>query len=205
MKPIIFIGGGGHLLSLLDVIPDNTKVTGYADIRRNENLSIEFLGKDCDVLKNYKNTDVDVHISFVYAEKVCLEKRKQIIDLYKDYQKASIIADTAIISSKTSIGEGCAIMDGSIVKAIEIGKNTIINTGAIVEHGCRVGDNVLVASGAIICGDVEIGDDCIIGAGAVLRDGIKVCSGSVIGLGAIVTKDIIKSGVYVGNPAKRIK
>ena len=41
-----------------------------------------------------------------------------------------------------------------------------------------------------------------IGAGTVIRDGITIADDVIIGCRSVVTKNIIKAGVYFGNPVK---
>lgn len=205
MKPIIFIGGGGHAQSVLCAMPKSTSVAGYADVHANEKLAIAYLGSDEEVLKQYAPNEYDVHVTFVYAGDVNMELRKKIIAKYAGYTHAAIITEHALVTSNVQLGEGVCVLEKAVVKADKVGKDTVINTGAIVEHGCAVGENCLVATGAIICGDVKIGNDCLIGAGAIIRDGVTICDKVVIGLGAIVTKDINEPGTYVGGPAKRAK
>ena len=86
-----------------------------------------------------------------------------------------------------------------------IGKFSVINTGAIIEHDVRIGTNTFVGPGAIICGGVTIGDDCYIGAGAKIRNNSSITSGTTIGMGAVVTKDISHEGTYTGCPAKKVQ
>jgi len=204
LKPIILIGGGGHAQSVLSAMSNQTNIIGYADLQANEKLGITYLGTDDKVISTLSPNDYDVHITFVYAGEVNLHLRESIIRKYADYCHATLVAPSAI-TQNVHIGKGACIMENVVIKANEIGRDTIINTGAIVEHGCVIGSNVLVATGAIICGDVRVGDNCIIGAGAIIRDGISICADTIIGVGAVVVKDITESGTYVGNPAKRIK
>jgi carbonic anhydrase/acetyltransferase-like protein (isoleucine patch superfamily) len=56
-------------------------------------------------------------------------------------------------------------------------------------HGCTIGNRVLVGIGAIVLDGVEVADDVIIGAGSVVTPGKRLESG----------------GLYVGNPARRIR
>lgn len=205
MKPIIFIGGGGHAQSVLCAMPNSTNVAGYADVHVNDKLAIAYLGSDEEVLKHYAPNEYDVHMTFVYAGDVNMELRKKIIAKYAGYKHATIVSEHALVTPNVQLGEGVCVLEKAVVKADEVGKDTVVNTGAIVEHGCTVGENCLVATGAIICGDVKIGNDCLIGAGAIIREGVTICDNVVIGLGAIVTKDINEPGTYVGNPAKRVK
>jgi acetyltransferase-like isoleucine patch superfamily enzyme len=46
-----------------------------------------------------------------------------------------------------------------------------------------------------------IGNRVSIGSNATILP-VKICDDVVIGAGAVVTKDITKSGFYVGNPAR---
>jgi acetyltransferase-like isoleucine patch superfamily enzyme len=34
---------------------------------------------------------------------------------------------------------------------------------------------------------------------------VKICDDVVVGAGAVVTKDIVKPGIYAGNPAKILR
>jgi acetyltransferase-like isoleucine patch superfamily enzyme len=48
-----------------------------------------------------------------------------------------------------------------------------------------------------------IGNHVSIGSNATILP-VNICDHVVIGAGAVVTKDIIKPGKYVGNPARRL-
>ncbi|NOT86206.1 MAG: hypothetical protein HOP02_15830 [Methylococcaceae bacterium] len=58
--------------------------------------------------------------------------------------------------------------------------NSIINTGAIVEHDWRIGAHVHIARGVVLSGGVEVGDHVHIGTGAIVIQGIKIGAGSVV-------------------------
>ena len=49
MKGVILIGGGGHALSLLEIIKDRNIIVGYSDIKPNALLPIPYLGTDEDI------------------------------------------------------------------------------------------------------------------------------------------------------------
>ena len=83
--------------------------------------------------------------------------------------------------------KGVQIMDRAVINpGASIGENTLINTGAIVEHDCRVGRHCHIAPGAILCGEVTIGDGTHIGAGAVILQGCTVGPGCVVPAGETV-------------------
>ncbi len=54
-----------------------------------------------------------------------------------------IISIDAVVDQSAEICEGTVIMPGAIINpGTNIGKNCIINTGAIIDHDCTTGDHV---------------------------------------------------------------
>jgi len=104
------------------------------------------------------------------------------------------------------IGMGTIICPGAqILASAVIGRFCIINVNANVHHDCVLGNFVTISPGAVICGNVEIGDETFIGANATVIEKVKICSNVIIGAGSVVIKDITEPGIYVGNPARKIK
>ncbi|MDD5929229.1 MAG: DapH/DapD/GlmU-related protein [Spirochaetales bacterium] len=201
MKKVILIGGGGHALSLLEMLDDISLFAGYCDCKINEKMPIPYLGTDEDVLKSYSPNEYEIHHAVVYADKVNLELRKSIIEKFSVFSEKTIYAPTAIVSSNSIIGDGCAIFHKVVLNRCKLGLNSIINTSSIIEHDSELGNNVFVASGSIICGGVKIGNNVFIGAGSIIRDEITIADDVIIGMGSVVTKNITKAGIYIGNPA----
>lgn len=205
MKKTILIGGGGHALSLLETLSDYSQIAGYADNQPSSLMPIPYLGTDEDIIASYSPDEYDIQVTLVYTSEVNLQLRKKILDRYKQYDNHIFIAKTAVVTSHSEIEQGCAIMEKAIVNRSKLHNNTIVNTGAIIEHGCTIGSNCFIGPGAILCGGVTIGDNTLIGAGAIIRDDVAIASDTVIGMGSIITKNINDSGVYAGNPFRKIK
>jgi len=74
-----------------------------------------------------------------------------------------------------------------------------------LEHETEVGDHNHISVNATLCGRVKLGNLCFIGAGSVVIDKIKICDNVVLGANSVVIEDITEPGVYVGNPARKIK
>lgn len=201
MKTIL-VGGGGHALSLLETLSDYEYITGYADIKPSEQMPIPYLGNDEDVLAKYFPDEYDIQVTLVYTSAVNLQLRKRIIERYKNYFYHTFVASTALVTEHAVLGDGCVVMEKAVVNRSELGKNTVINTGAIIEHGCKIGGNCFIGPGTIICGGVTIGDNTLIGAGAIVRDDVFITSDCTIGMGSLVTKDIKNTGVYHGQPVR---
>ncbi|MDE6508608.1 MAG: transferase, partial [Muribaculaceae bacterium] len=143
-----------------------------------------------------------IHISLVWGSEGDMSLRRKLIERYRHQPTETLVASTAVITPHSSIGTGCAVMHRAVINGASIGDYSIVNTGAIIEHGVILGENVFVGPGAVICGNAVIGNDCIIGAGAIIKNGVSIVAGTVIGLGAAVISDVTVSGVYSGIPAK---
>ncbi len=74
-----------------------------------------------------------------------------------------------------------------------------------IGHNCYIGENTVMAAGVILNGGVSVGNNCWFGSGSLVKNHVSICDDVVIGMGAVVIKDIIESGIYVGNPAKYLK
>ncbi len=201
--PVALIGGGGHAQSLCGSNP-GALPAAYVDLRCNPALDIAYFGNDEAFLSQSDPFRWQVHIALVGIGAQALRKRRDIIDRYKGFTPATIIAGDASVAPASDIAPGCAVLRRAVVNGSAIGAHTVINTGAIVEHGCSIGSNCFIGSGAVICGDVTIGDDTFIGAGAIVRNGLSIPPATTIGMGAVVTGSITVPGTYVGNPARMI-
>lgn len=113
-------------------------------------------------------------------------------------------------------------------KSLSIGKYSFVNINCFMD-GCapiKIGDNVRIGSYAkLLTGThtinsgvlrrggssqnlylpIEIKQGCWIGLGAIILPGVTVAQGCVVGAGAVVTKSTESNGLYIGNPARRIK
>lgn len=111
----------------------------------------------------------------------------------------SFVHDEAVLIGKVTIGEGCYVAAGAVLRAdwgeIEVGdgsniqENVVIHArpeavtrlagdshvghGAIL-HGCTLESHVLVGMGAILNDDVHVGEGVVIGSGALLPPREKV-------------------------------
>jgi carbonic anhydrase/acetyltransferase-like protein (isoleucine patch superfamily) len=102
--------------------------------------------------------------------------------------------------NRICIGARSNVQDGSVLHvsrpypgndsgwALIIGEDVVI-AHKVVVHGCTIGNRVLVGIGAIVLDGVVVEDDVTIGAGAVVTPGKRLESG----------------GLYVGNPARRVR
>ena len=122
----------------------------------------------------------------------------------------------------------CSIGDNSFVgpfveiqKNTTIGKNTKIQSHSFICELVTIGDNTVIAHGVMFINDLfstggpangdknlwkstTIGNNVSIGSNATILP-VSICDNVVVGAGSVVTKNITESGIYVGNPAKKIR
>ena len=116
-----------------------------------------------------------------------------------------VIHPTAIIAPSAVIGEGTAVLAGSIIGThAKVGECNIINTRASVDHDCQTGDFVHIAPAATLCGSVSICDGAFIGAGATIIPDLCIGDEALVGAGATVIRDVPSYTTVVGCPARVI-
>ncbi|WP_272507791.1 acyltransferase [Salinibacter ruber] len=122
----------------------------------------------------------------------------------------------------------CTIGDSSFVgpfvevqKGVEVGKRCKIQSHSFICELVTIGNDCFISHGAMFINDrfedggpaqgdtskwerTIVEDSVSIGTNATVLP-VRICSGTVIGAGAVVTKDIDEPGVYVGNPARRLR
>lgn len=123
---------------------------------------------------------------------------------------------------------GCRIGDDCFVGPfVEIQRGVVIgNACKIQSHSficelVKIGDRVVIAHGVMFINDpfrvggpakgnrklwekTVVGSDVSIGSNATILP-VRICDRTVIGAGAVVTRDILKPGVYAGNPARLLR
>ena len=97
------------------------------------------------------------------------------------YDFPTLVHPTAWAARGVMIGAGTQVMAGAILQPdSEIGRNVIINSGALIEHHCRIEDHVHIAPGAILCRKVTVGTGAVVGAGAVILQGGEIAAGTLV-------------------------
>ena len=207
VKKIVVIGGGGYAKIVISILKQITffEIIGYTDISDNGAiLGVKYLGNDDILMKLFDNNNIKfaaIGIGQLYNTKV---KRKIVLDLKKiGYNFPVIISPTAFISEDVSVGEGTIIRNNALIStSSEIGDFSIIGTSVNINHDTQIGNYTNVTIGSNIGIECVIGDDTLIGMGSIIMNHVKVADNCIIGAGSLITKDCVKSGLYLGAPAK---
>ena len=135
----------------------------------------------------------------------CQIRRKIVEKLgYREY--TTVVHPKAIVSDSVIFGCGTVVMAGAILNPYaSIGNQCIINTGASIDHDCKIHDFVHIAPHCTLCGEVEVGEGTWVGAGTTVIQGIHIGKNCIIGAGTVVIKDIPDNSVVAGVPAHIIR
>lgn len=137
--------------------------------------------------------------------------------------------------NKVTQGIGVKIIEPVNLYGCTLQDNVFVGPFVEIQNDVTIGERTRIQSHSFICSNTEIGTDCFIGHGVMFINDkfidrklskdflptklgnkvyvgsnstilpISICDDVVIGAGSVVTKDIIESGTYVGNPAVRLK
>ena len=120
-----------------------------------------------------------------------------------------------------TIGDNCFIGPFvEIQKDVTIGNHTKVQSHSFICELVTIGDNCFIGHGVMFINDLftkggpaqgdktlwkstDIGNRVSIGSNATILP-VNICDDVVIGAGAVVTKNIEMSGIYAGNPARKI-
>ena len=194
-KSVIVLGGGGHAKVLIEALQlSDVNILGITDPQLKAGdlgcASLPILGDDQSVFQ-YPPTEIEL-VNGV-GSLPGGDARARLFDTYKGkgYCFATVVHPSAIISKSSVILEGGQVMARGVVQpGATIGRNTIINTGTIVEHDCEIGAHNHLAPGVVLSGGVHTGENVHIGTGAVVIQNINIGDDTVVGAGATVTRDI---------------
>ena len=202
MKDLVILGASGHGKVVADTACCMKKYDRIIflddDREKKECMGFPVEGVFSDYGKYMETAELIVATGNSNIREIWTERLKR-----SGAKLAVLIHPSATVSRFAKIGAGTVVMAGAVVNAgTKIGQGVIVNTCASVDHDCEIGDYCHISVGAHIAGTVSIGKHTWIGIGAVVRNNISICENCMIGAGAVVVKDIMKSGTYIGVPAK---
>uniref|UniRef100_A0A6M3K9P5 Putative hexapeptide repeat-containing transferase n=1 Tax=viral metagenome TaxID=1070528 RepID=A0A6M3K9P5_9ZZZZ len=123
----------------------------------------------------------------------------------KGYKIASYLSSNAFVWRNVEIGEHCFIFENNTVQPfVKVGNNVIMWSGNHIGHHSIIKDNCFISSHVVISGLCTIGKNCFLGVNSTISNNLTIADNCIIGAGTNVINDLIESGTYVGNPARKI-
>ena len=191
-KPnIILIGGGGHCLSVIDVVEQEDKynIKGILDdTKKGDVLGYPILGNR-DLVRELSTEGM---FFLITIGQIKSSSTREDIALLLDSCKANlatVISPLAYVSKHATIGEGSVIMHNAIINAkAKVGKHCIINTKANIEHNVQIGDFCHISTCATVNGDTIVGKRTLIGSNATISNNITIVEKSIISAGNFIKR-----------------
>lgn len=147
-------------------------------------------------LKTYSKDDIYLFVALGYQGINKLRKDRYLEFKNIGYKFASYVSPFVI--SKFEIGENTIVMDGTVLQPIiNIGNNVFIWGGTMIGHHAIIHDNVWLTGGALIGGGVTIGDSTFIGMGAIIGQEVILGNQCMIGAGALIVRNIDDKSVIL--------
>lgn len=202
-KNLVFIGGGGHCKSVIEVAESaGYSVLGILDRPEEVGkwvLGYQIIGVDDDIPLYVDKAEFVITVGFIKDPSLRIRLYNKVMEA--GGKLATLVASTARVSKHATLGVGTVIMHQAFVNAgAVIGDNVIINTFTNVEHDVQIGKHCHISTGTMVNGDCIVGNKCFIGSQSVLANAIFICSDVIVGAGSLVRKSIHQSGTYSGNP-----
>ncbi|HPL06907.1 MAG TPA: acetyltransferase [Bacteroidales bacterium] len=209
-QDILLIGGGGHCLSCIDVIEQGGqyRIAGIVDLPEKRGsfvLGYPVVGNDDDIARLAK--DCPNFLITLGQIRSAAGRRK----IYERVKLAGgnlpvVVSPHAYVSPRAQLDEGSVVMHHALVNSgAHIGHCCIINSKALIEHEARIGAFCHISTAACINGQVCVGEHCFIGSNTVIGNNLEITDHCTVAAGSQVLKNILRPGVYLGHPLRKIE
>lgn len=201
---ILGAGGLGKAIHEAFVSRGEFEVAGFLDDKKRGTFcDLPVLGPipgAASIAARVEATHVIVALGYQYQT-----KRREIFNeivTSTNLRFANAIHREAKLARDVRLGKGIFLGINVVVNAgTSVGDNTVIWTGALIEHDNEIGSNVFIATGAMTAGYVVIEDNVFVGLGAKIAKS-RIGANATIGAGSLVLSDVEANTYVKGIPAK---
>jgi UDP-3-O-[3-hydroxymyristoyl] glucosamine N-acyltransferase len=157
--------------------------------------------------ENFLNLDGKNNYQYFVGFSLDMNLRKHVCDEIDNLNLDCItyIHDSCVVFENIKIGKGVGIFPfSSILYHTNIQDHCLIETYCLISHHVKMGKNSIVHSGTLIAGKTTIGENCTFGFKSSVINKINITDNVYVGAFSNITKDITKSGRYVGTIARYV-
>lgn len=206
-KAIIILGAGGHAKVCIELLQAMGETVAYCI---SEATDPNDFCLNIPILKGEQHLDTlsvqGYHRAFVAIGSNDIRERLALLVCSLGYDLVNAISLHSIISPSVTLGKGLAIMPGAIINAnTTIEDLAIINTGATVDHDCKISRATHIAPQCGLAGQVSVGKHSLLGIGCKVIPGITIGEQATIGAGAVIINNIPSYSTAIGVPAQVIE
>jgi len=211
-EKVVILGAGAQAKYILEIfsISKSFKVECIIDVDNNpERLGKEIYGFKIqkwnkEYLSALKKKGVGkaivAHGNNTRKENLFIKVKEMEFELVNAIHPKSIIATTVILGKNVIVNAGAVIQPFA-----RIANGVMVHSGVVVEHDNIIEDFVNLGPGVRLAGGVRVKKGAYVYTGASVIPTITIGSNSIVGAGAVVIKDVPDNVVVVGNPARIVK
>ncbi|MFP2994604.1 acetyltransferase [Spongiivirga sp. MCCC 1A20706] len=210
MDEIVIIGASGHARTICDAIEQNSNygIHGLIDSFKEPGkpfYSYKILG-DESILPELVKKGVTKGVVAIGDNWVRFQMVERIKKIAPNFEFINVIHPSAILSPKSTIGQGTVVLTAGIINvSATVGNFCIINTKSSLGHDAIMDDFSSLAPGVTIGGSVRIGKYSNISIGVNVIQNISIGDHTVIGAGSTVVNHIASNKLALGTPAKVVR
>jgi len=200
-KPLIIFGTGkiSQAVSFYFNRDSEYKITAYIvdDVFAENN---EFMGvpvvKLSDTKELYNPEEYTMFIAVGYQGMNSLRANKY--QYFKELGYSFASYKSPYTFGDFEIGENTIVMDGAIIQPLaSFGNNVFVWGGAMVGHHAKINDHCWLTGGCSIGGSVNLGRGTFIGMGAVVGQEVKTGIECMLGAGSLTIRSIVDKVVII--------
>ncbi len=208
---ILIIGASSLGKLTIDIIErqDKFDVVGFIDTTLDlgtEICGVKVIGREDhlpDIMKRYNVDNGIIALGHNYNRFL---QAKRIKNIAPGFGYVSVIHPSAVLGSRTKIGNGCIIAAGVVINNdTEIGDFCYLALNAGISHDSKMGSYSSLGPGATTGGNVKIGEFTAIGVGANILNDRIIGDHSVVGSACLVYRNVADRKVVYGVPAREIR
>ena len=114
----------------------------------------------------------------------------------------TIVAPTAVVHQTVRLGEGCLVLDHTIVSAdVTLGDHVLCHANVLLGHDTKVGDHTVIESYAFTGGFAAVGECAVLHTRATVLPYKRIGAGAVVGAGSVVIGNVPAGKTVFGVPA----
>lgn len=212
IENIVIIGTGAQMRYAVDTFSHYPGTAVYAIVKTGNEIDEKFRKdlKGINIFDDFesfekKAPEMDVKALVCVAD---AQRKESFMNRLKklDIQLADSIHPSAVIAKTVKIGKNVMINAGAVIQPYAvIGDGVMIHAQVDVEHDCTVEDYVNLAPGVKLAGWVTVKKGAVIYTNACIIPCVTVGSYAIVGAGTAVRKDVPENVTVVGNPARIVK
>jgi UDP-3-O-[3-hydroxymyristoyl] glucosamine N-acyltransferase len=157
--------------------------------------------------EDFLNLDNKNNYQYFVGFSLDMNLRKHVCDEIDNLNLDCItyIHDSCVVFDNCKIGKGVGVFSfSSILYYTNIQDYCLIECNCLIAHHVTLGKNSIIHAGTLIAGKTTIGENCTFGFKSSVINKINITNNVTLGAFSNATKNINKSGRYVGTIARYV-